>query len=163
MMISQGSGFWTIAVLATIGLAFAGCSTTAQTGDANPTSWLANETPAAGNEIPPGPHYTVEIRRAGHTTQFVRIPHAGDTHLQNVLEKSGATKKIRKMELYVLRTPPQGGPRQRLTAMYDVGDRRVAWESDYAVYPGDHVVVIEDTSTDFDNLMSKFLGPLGHN
>ncbi len=158
----RGHAFWTFAVIATAGLMFTGCSTPAQTGDANPTTWLAGEKP----ETPPdqatsGPSYTVEIRRPGYTTQFVRIPHTGVTYLQEALEKSGATQKIRKMELYVLRTPPQGGPRQRLTAVYDVAARRVTWESDYAIYPGDHIVVTEDTSTDFDHLLNKVLGPLG--
>jgi hypothetical protein len=82
-------------------------------------------------------------------------------HLQDALEKSGAAKKIKRMELYVLRTPPQGGPRQRLTADYDSVKRRVAWESDYAVYPGDHVVVIEDNTSEFDRLVERCLGPLG--
>jgi hypothetical protein len=77
------------------------------------------------------------------------------------LEKAGVTKKLKQMELYVLRTPPQGGPRQRMTATYDGGERRVAWESDYALYPGDYVVAIQDSTTSFDKMFGRFMGPLG--
>jgi hypothetical protein len=152
--------------MAVVGLLLSGCAA-AQTdsGKENPLGWLQGEQkPAAPETVAQnGPSYTVEIRREGYTTQTVRVPHQGETHLQDALEKSGATKKIKRMELYILRPAPQGGPRQRLTAIYDAGERRVAWESDYAVFPDDHVVVIEDASTEFDHLVDRLLGPLGRN
>jgi hypothetical protein len=148
--------------LAVVSVSFAGCSLTQKDESENNVSqWVQGDEPPAAQNQPAGPTYTVEIRRPGYSTQFSRIPHQGATHLQDALEKSGAAKKLKRMELYVLRTPPQGGPRQRLAAEYDAGKKRVAWESDYAIYPGDHVVVIEDTSSEFDAMVSRFLGPFG--
>jgi hypothetical protein len=138
-----------------------GCSApqTGEQGD-NPLALLSGEKPAV--EAPAdGPSVTVEMRREGYSPQISKLPHAGTMHLQEALEKTGVTKKLKNMELYVLRTPPQGGPRQRLTAKYDSGDRRVAWESDYALYPGDYVVVIENATSEFDRMVGRFLGPFG--
>jgi hypothetical protein len=157
-------------LLALAGISLAGCSLP-QKDESSPSSgnvvtqWLTGETPKAAEaetqNQPPGPNYTVEIRRPGYSTQYVRVPHQGETHLQDALEQSGAARKLKRMELHVMRTPPQGGPRQRLSADFDSGEKRVAWESDYAIYPGDHVVVIEDTSSQFDDMISRFMGPFG--
>jgi hypothetical protein len=147
-----------------LGVLLAGCTLTQkEDSDAVVSQWPNGEEPPpqAEKSQPEGPTYTVEIRRPGYTTQFNRIQHQGPTHLQNALEKSGATSKMKRMELYVLRAPPQGGPRQRLAAVFDGAEGRVKWESDYAIYPGDHVVAIEDTSSEFDDMMSRLLGPFG--
>jgi hypothetical protein len=146
------------------GFCFAGCATTQKETDEGEVTQLVQgqgEGPEAAQQQPAGPFFTVEIRRPGYSTQYSRVPHQGATHLQNALEKSGAAQKLKRMELYILRTPPQGGPRQRMTAEYDPAEKRVKWESDYAIYPGDYIVVIEDTSSEFDDMMSRFLGPFG--
>jgi hypothetical protein len=147
-----------------LAVSLAGCSAAQKeepSGGNVVTQWLTGEEPKTAESEPTGPTYTVEIRRPGYSTQFVRMPHEGETHLQDALEKSGAAKKLKRMELHVMRTPPQGGMRQRMTADYDAAEKRVAWESDYALYPGDHVVVIEDTSSEFDDMINRFLGPFG--
>ncbi len=156
-------GYGRVALLAIAALSSAGCSTLQpQEGAANPFAWMQGEKPAAEEpKQPTGPTYTVEIRRDGYTPQITQIPYTETIHIQDALVKSGATKKLKRMELYVLRTPPNGGPRQRLTAMWDAGEGRVAWESDYAIYPGDYIVAIEDKTSQFDDMVNRFLGPLG--
>jgi hypothetical protein len=140
-----------------------GCSAAQKEGaETNPLAALDEEKQAAAPDgAIAGPTYTVEIRREGYASKFVRLPHTGETHLQDALANSGATRMMKRMELYVLRTPPGGGPRQRMTSAYNFAERRVAWESDYAIYPGDHVVAIQDKSTEFDHMVNRFLGPLG--
>jgi hypothetical protein len=157
------SGF-AVLFLTIAGVSFFGCSTAQKENlETGMTQWVEGEEgeAQAAQPQPTGPTYIVEIRRPGYSTQHSRIQHQGATHLQDALTKSGAAGKLKRMELYVLRNPPGGGPRQRMTAEYDAAEKRVKWESDYAIYPGDHIVVIEDTSSEFDDMISRLMGPFG--
>ena len=127
-------------------------------------AWLTgkSETPpetAPREESAPGPTYTVEIRREGRKPEAAKFEHRQGMFLQDAVVQSGAAAKFPQMTLYIMRTPPQGGPAQRMTSVYDSAEKRVAWESDYAIYPGDHVVITEDTTSRFDEVVNRFLGP----
>lgn len=163
-MAARRPGGFAAIVITIAGFSLFGCSSAQkENSETEITQWVQGEgeQPQVEQPQPSGPTYMVEVRRPGYSTQYSRIQHQGATHLQDALDKSGASKKLKRMELYLLRTPPQGGPRQRLTAEYDAADKRVKWESDYAVYPGDHIVAIEDTSSEFDDMISQLLGPFG--
>ena len=63
------------------------------------------------------------------------------TTVQKVLEDSGAVSKFRSMEIEVLRKVPENGRTLRMQVSYDVKHKRVQPEQNYAIRPGDHVVV----------------------
>lgn len=152
---------WLMIFIVAAGGASAGCAGFQDAAGGDSLTWLTGKTEKpAETPLPLTGAYTVEIRREGHKTETVQLPHRPETRLQNAVEQSGAAKKFRRMTLYVVRTPPNGGPKQRMSAAYDAGERRVAWESDYAIYPGDHIVITQDNSSELDKLVQRFLGPL---
>lgn len=154
--------YWTCVLIA---LAIAPGCAGLQDAQGGNLAWLTGESgearkPEAPKEMtPPGPTYTVEIRREGRKPESAEFLHREGMFLQDVVVESGAAAKFERMTLYIMRTPPQGGPAQRMTSVYDDTQKRVAWESDYAIYPGDHVVITEDRSSKFDDMFNRFLGP----
>jgi hypothetical protein len=140
-----------------------GCAGLHDAGKGN-MAWLTGESEkpeqtAPAEEAAPGPSYTVEIRRHRRKPEAAKFEHRPGMFLQDAVVQSGAAAKFPQMTLYIMRTPSQGGPAQRMTSVYDSTQKRVAWESDYAIYPGDHVVITEDTSSRFDDMVNRFLGP----
>jgi hypothetical protein len=57
--------------------------------------------------------------------------------------------------------PLPSGQFHRILCEYDLGTKRVTPEFDYALLPGDRLVVQEDPSNMFDDMLSSALGPMG--
>ena len=99
----------------------------------------------------------------GHSRrpQTVEVPLSEKTCVQDVLDASRATSKFRNLDVVVLRpTPKASEPLLKLACRFDRRKRRIGWESDYAVLPGDRVIVREDTSGGLDKIMTSMLGPV---
>jgi hypothetical protein len=62
-----------------------------------------------------------------------------------------------KVELY--RKFPQGGG-HRLDIEFDRTNHRIPAVANYAIHPNDRIVVTEDTSTVFDDMLGTLGGPL---
>lgn len=82
------------------------------------------------------------------------------TTVQQMLVQSGAMKKYRRIEVEVIRPLPHGGA-HKIPCEYDRETRQINPENDYALMPGDRVVVKEDASTIIDDIMSSASGNLG--
>ena len=108
---------------------------------------------------PSGGVITTEIRRDGKEPEIGKMPLAGVVRVQEALEEIGATKRFRRMNVRVMR--PAGGQRQRLEVKYDHNKRSVNPLYDYVLHPGDHVVVIEDKTTAFDEMLQSVTGTVG--
>lgn len=99
----------------------------------------------------------MEIRAAGKDPEFRKLPLQGALHVQDALEQAELTRRFRRMNLYVMR--PTEGRLAKLDIEYKHTARRVDPLYDYALRPGDHLVVTEDTSTALDDLMSGISSP----
>ena len=82
------------------------------------------------------------------------------TTVQQMLVQSGAIKKYGRIEVELLRPLPNGGS-HRIPCEYDRATRQINPENDYAIMPGDRVVVKEDASTVIDDIMRSAGGGLG--
>lgn len=82
------------------------------------------------------------------------------TTVQQMLVQSGAFKKYRRIEVEVIRPLPNGGA-HKIPCEYDRETRQINPESDYALMPGDRVIVKEDPSTIVDDIMRSAGGDLG--
>jgi hypothetical protein len=76
------------------------------------------------------------------------------------LEQSGAIKRFSRMHVQLQRPLPTGGWHV-MELEFDRDLKRIAPEYDYALLPGDRVVVREDTTTAWDDVMVRALKPLG--
>lgn len=113
----------------------------------------------ADSRQPAGGLITTEIRRARKQPEIAKMPLRGVIRVQQALDQIGATKRFRRMDIQVMR--PVGGARQKLEVKYDHKSRSVDPVYDYALHPGDHLVVTEDTTTAFDDMLQSLTGSVG--
>jgi hypothetical protein len=122
----------------------------------------AEVTPGPAPSGPPAPKFVVEIRPHNEKPQAVEKPLTESTHVQNALEITGAAKKFERAMVDVYRQLPTGGW-HKMSLEYDKNTHRIPPEYDYAVLPGDRIIVTEDTTTVWDDMMERTLKPLGIN
>ena len=102
--------------------------------------------------------YTVELRPHDGESERVEVEFRGVAYVQQALEESGALRKFDRMKIELIRTA--NGRPQRMRSAYDHTRDQVPIEWDYAIYPGDRIIVTEDPSTIFDDMLESAFGPL---
>ena len=117
---------------------------------------VGHTTPAATTN----PQCIVELRKEGGKPQRVAIPLSQEFHVQDLLEKSGALKKFRRMDLLLARPTPAGNT-ARMSVGFDRKSRKVDPQNDYCIQPGDLLIVTEDTSTVLDDMFNRKEGSMG--
>jgi hypothetical protein len=122
---------------------------------------LPGESPEVLSQTPQPnvPSISMELRASGKKPEISRVPLAGGMRVQQALEQSGAVGRFRRMDVRLMR--PVRDTRQKLEVKYDHGAGSVNPLYDYALHPGDHLVVIEDTSTILDDMLESISGPVG--
>lgn len=118
----------------------------------------AAETPDAQ----PAATFTVELRPASEQAERVEVPLEDVTYLQDALVKTGAMKEFRRRRIELYRPVGPDGRYLKIDIPFDRSKHRIPHEYDYAVRPGDRIVVIEDTSNVLDDMLSSVAGPLGN-
>lgn len=103
--------------------------------------------------------YTLEVREEGKKPEIKKLPLSEPTTVQATLVQNGLTKRFRRMNLDMGRVAK--GERHKLEMKYDHAKKMVNPLYDYAIHPGDHLVVIEDTSTVLDDMIESVSKPLG--
>jgi hypothetical protein len=149
----------TLLGLAAIASGLAGCSLFKEQAAPKLT---AEVTPGPAHENAPIAKYVVEIRPAKGKPQLVEKPLTETVHVQMALQQTGAAKKFDRAGVDVFRPLPSGGW-HKMTLEFDHENHAVPPEYDYAILPGDRIVVTEDTRTIFDDVMERALKPLGIN
>lgn len=97
----------------------------------------------------------IQVRAANRSAKNVQIPLVSNMRLQDVL--NGTKSNFRNKNAYIVRTSPKTGDKHKLEASF--GDnRRISLETDYAIQPGDRVVISEDTTSSFDRVLKSVLG-----
>jgi hypothetical protein len=138
-------------------LSTSGCSSLSVTG-ALPLTRADSE---ATSTASPAASCTVELRTGRRRAKTVDVPLSRETRVQDVLDASRATSKFRSLDVVIMRpTSNASEPLLKLPCRFDRDNRRIGWETDYAVLPGDRVVVREDTTRPFDRVMGSMLGPV---
>lgn len=149
----------TLLGIAAIASCFVGCSMFKE--QATP-KLNAEVTPGPAPSAPPAAKYVVEIRPHNDKPQAVEKTLSETMHVQNALEVTGALKKFDRAKVDVYRQLPAGGW-HKMNLEFDKDHHRIPPEYDYAVLPGDRIIVTEDTTTVWDDMMERTLKPLGIN
>ena len=115
--------------------------------------------PEAAAMAAPGPaaSITMEIRPAGKKPEMTQLQLDNGTTVQQTLEKAKLIKRFRRMNIEVMRVT--GEQRAKLDVKYDHTKARVNPLYDYALHPGDHLIVAQDTSTALDDMLES-ISPL---
>jgi hypothetical protein len=156
-MILTAHGRLTILSLAAILSGLLGCS-----------AFKEKVTPKLNAEVTSGPpapsasaaKFVVEIRPEKGKAQAIERALTEQTHVQAVLDQSGALKKFKRAAIEVYRPLPSGGW-HKMNLEFDKEHRQVPPEYDYAILPGDRIIITEDTTTAWDDVMETALRPLG--
>jgi hypothetical protein len=112
--------------------------------------------PATADSTEPTSVVNVEIRPVGRRPLRKKLPLVEAMRLQDAV--NAAQPRFRKMEIYVVRTSPETGQKHKMGASFDAARREVRLETDYALHPGDLVVLAQDTSSPLDAVMKAVLG-----
>lgn len=106
------------------------------------------------DEVDPSRRYQVEMANmVGQPVMFEGTIENNMT-VQAALEKSGAIRRYRKMDVSILRTVEGTGQPLVLKVSYLPGKKMVSSEQDYALLPGDRVLV-EPASGFLDRLTTR--------
>lgn len=97
----------------------------------------------------------VQIRPASGKPKNIQVPLTPNMRLQDVLDAS--KPGFRRQKAYIVRTSPNTGGKHKLEATFG-SNRRISLETDYAIQPGDRVVIAQDTTTSFDKVMQSVMG-----
>ena len=116
--------------------------------------------PGNGPAATPPAKYTVEIRPEKGKPQAMERELTDQLHVQAALEQTGVAKKWARMNVEVYRPLPSGGW-HKMSLEFDREHHQVPPEYDYALLPGDRIVVVQDTSNIMDDIMERTLAPLG--
>ena len=116
-----------------------------------------NEAPA---EASPQTMCTVEMHGSSKRPKAVQIPITPNTRVQDVLVASKAAKRYSAPDVVLVRQVQGGSDRSvKLACRYDRKENRIAWDSDYAVHPGDRIMVREDKSNPMGSMLNSVTGP----
>jgi len=107
------------------------------------------------------PAYTVLLVPASGTPQSFRMPADEPVTVQEALEQSGAMHEYARQEIFLERTIPGAGKSHRMNVSFDRATQAVAAENDYAIYPGDRLIVKEDTSTILEDSLEALSTAMG--
>ena len=111
--------------------------------------------------IPPDvPAFTVEVREAGESPAQQAVALDRVVHIQDAMVKSGVIDKFNRMDVALYRALPNGRY-HRLEVRYNRRGQRVDPAFDYALQPGDRLVVTEDTSTVLDDMLGALSNRMG--
>lgn len=102
----------------------------------------------------PAGKYIVEFRDSGGRGKAAEFNIEGPLTAHDALQNAKATKQFGRMTVELVRPLPGGGW-HRMPVEYDRTIRRVPAECDYAILPGDRLIVTEDTSTILNDMMKS--------
>ncbi|MBM3998414.1 MAG: hypothetical protein FJ297_02535 [Planctomycetes bacterium] len=114
---------------------------------------------AGGTPAPPRGTVVVELHGGGKNPKILEMPLGESTHVQDAVVHSGALRKFRRVHASVVRATPEGR-RHKMDCEFDVSSRRIKAEYDYALMPGDYVIIRKDDTTMFDDMFHSFTGPM---
>ena len=133
-------------------LALVGCSSLPRSNDLPELS----ELDASAGQRP----VCIVDNRVGAKSKRTEVPVTGEMRVQDALD---AMERIPRgsLEVYIIRpTPGRPGPGLKLGCLYNASARRVSMETDYAVMPGDHIVLRKGDEGPAGELIGALLGPL---
>lgn len=109
-------------------------------------------------EIPPNaPTYSVEIYPASGTPQRASAPLADKMTVAEAVRQTRVDRKFGRRKFFLLRKTPRGET-VKMPVNWDSRRKTISPETDYAMYPGDRLAVVEDTSSPLADAI-KFLPP----
>lgn len=103
----------------------------------------------------------VEFRSKAKVSQKVPVPIREGMCVQQVIEASNALRQFSRFDVELARRTPQGAW-HKMRVTFDHSANRVDPGYDYAIRPGDYLIVTEDPTTPLDRVLQSMTGNLGN-
>lgn len=147
---------WTALVAAVVACGpLTGCTSLGKTSLWGQQAEVIKKDPAFDSQSPaPAGKYVIEYRDSSGKGSSSDFTLAGPINIHEALQQAGAIKKFNRIKIELVRPLPAGGW-HRMPIEYDRSIRRVPAECDYAVLPGDRLIVTEDTSNIFSDMLDS--------
>ncbi len=97
--------------------------------------------------------YTIETHGSWTKPKTTREAFNGPVPLQQVVDKSGASRRFRDLDITVIRVAKETGQILRLKAKYDPQARAVEPQYDYDILANDHVIIKAGNTSPVDELL----------
>jgi hypothetical protein len=145
----------TVSCLTLLCVAGTGCTTLGKTSLWGSNAEVVKESAAInpGPAAPPG-KFIVEMRTAGGKATAAEHSISGPINAHDALNQAKALKQFSRMKIELVRPLPSGGW-HRMPLDYDRSIKRIAAESDYAILPGDRIIVTEDSSNILTDMLES--------
>ncbi len=105
----------------------------------------------------PNGRYAVNIFPAFGEERSFQGQIRGNMTVQNAIEESNAAKSLRNSEVKLYRVVQGSGRTLKMPVEMQKNNRSVKFEHDYALHPGDRLVIREKTISGFSNVLSELL------
>jgi hypothetical protein len=111
-------------------------------------------------QAPTAPTYTIEVRARGRKPKETQVVVQGNETVQSSIELVKANKLFRGLDVAVVRQSNQSHQEEILKVPYDRRKKKVDMMHDYAVLPGDRVMIVEDNTSFIDEMLDDLPAPL---
>lgn len=143
-------------LLAALAVPAAGCQSLSSTVPASPDLGANTSDALPARAQPAGPAVVVQLYPEGRKPTETLLPLSDGMTVHQALVQAHAARAFRKMKIEVIRPVDRNGRFVKMGVKYLPSKRHVAANTDYALRPGDRIVVTEQLAAPLDQL----LGPL---
>ncbi len=103
--------------------------------------------------------YVVEVRTNGKDPVRVVAPWENGMVLQDMVDATNMSRRFRRFDVEIERRTSKGLQRLPMRNAYDHSEKRMDPAHDYAIHPGDMIIVTEDTTSALSDMLGA--SPLG--
>ena len=97
--------------------------------------------------------YEVQMQGAFAKTSVSRGVIDGPITVQTVLQRSGALKKFRNMDITLLRIVKENGQPLKLPVDFIPAKKTIRPEQDYAIHPNDRILIVSRSNNTIDKIV----------
>ena len=150
-------------------LSQSGCLTlSAIMGKPKPGSLDLSMLEAQGYSIPPGgmpspvatapeggPRVILEVRDGGRHLESIPMPTDRAVFIEDIVQQAQLHERMGQLVINIMRPNAQGGPPIRMETRTDDAGKVTNIGQNYALIPGDHLVVVGDKRTGLERMIDK--------
>jgi hypothetical protein len=104
------------------------------------------------------PQVAVEFQSASGKVKRVPVPLEAGMAAQDAIDKTKAGKHFGRCDIDLVRPGTLSPEPVKMPLAWDNDRKRVAHSTNYALHPGDRIVVRENTSSALDDMLAKVMG-----
>lgn len=102
-----------------------------------------------------GPHVVMEIRSEGRHLESIPLPMDRPVFIEDIVQQAKLHEQLGRMSISIMRPNGSSAPPVRLELRTDSDGKATSLGSNYALLPGDHIVVNEDQRSSLERFLDK--------